>query len=129
MTGESFSGGVILTYDTGTGTLATSITISVKFRVQAKSTFQFLGPWSRHPDFFRLRQLRQTDISPDTRPSNLFCELAVIWTSRLAILKPAATAASQQVLHARAHTLIPLGHTHTTQIICPFFFFFKVHKA
>ena len=60
------------------------------------------------------------DISPDTQPSNTFYELAVIWASRLATLQPAATTASQQVLHAHAHTLIPLRHTHTTQIIFTF---------
>ena len=43
--------------------------------------------------------LRHTDISPDTRPSNSFRELALIWASCLATLQPAATAASQQVLH------------------------------
>ena len=68
-------------------------------------------------------------LPPDTRPSNSFPQLAVIWASRLATLQPDATAASQQVPNIRAHTLLPLDHTNTTQITSFFFFlFFKYVK-
>ena len=63
-------------------------------------------------------------LPPNTRPSNLFPQLAVIWASRLATLQPDATAASQQVPNSRAHALLPLDHTNTTQITSFFFFFF-----
>ena len=63
-------------------------------------------------------------LPPDTRPSNLFPQLAVIWASRLATLQPDATAVSQQVPNTRAHALLPLDHTNTTQITSFFFFFF-----
>ena len=58
-----------------------------------------------HPDI-------SPDISPNTRPSNSCCELADIWASRLIALQPATIAASQQIVHTLAHTLIPLNCTY-----------------
>ena len=86
--------------------------------------FPIFGPVVTSYGFLQAMQLRHMDISPDTRPSKSFCELALIWASRLATLQSTAAAASQQILHTRAHTRISLDHTHTTQIIFLSFFSF-----
>ena len=74
------------------------------------TSFGFSRLWTwLHPNI-------SPDSSPDTRPSNSCSELAAIWASRLAVLQPANTTASQQIRHIRVHVLISLECLHTTPI-------------
>ena len=95
---------------------------------QAKSILQVLGRWSRRPDFSRLRQLRHADTTPDSLRILDLQIYSLNWLSygprAWPLFNQMPPPPPNKSQNTRAHALLPLDHTNTTQITSFFFFLF-----